>query len=316
MSETNKLTHEQDKFLQETLKPHQLAAYNRLTIKEKDKFWSLNGLTAKESFLGAPFEDRRAFMNGEMEPDEVEEFLKVGGSLKMRTIGPGHVRTERITAMSIPKEKDQDGLVQEKRFSPRKVLIGLFLFCLCMDLYCTTFNKANELQLLYVKNNQTKDSHPGFNKHEVGKLNNGSELIGVNQRIIESTKTIEQYQTFVSTVVDPKSIQCEQIGSLEESFMNSKTHLADVPRCKSDGDAFWLESYVATGPGAVKPIFGVFHKGQDKKWQYENFSLKDFGIDTAELDGFPSISEKDVPEAFAHAFPEAGENKEQNEGDK
>ncbi len=318
MSEKDKLSQEQEKFLKETLKPHQLSAYNRLGNKEKEKFWTLKGLTAKESFLGAPEEDRRAFMKGEMDPDEVESFLAEGGSLKMRTIGPGHVRFEQINALTIPKEKDADGVVKEKRGSLRRILIALFFICLSFDIYCNTFNKAQQLQLLYansVKSDGKVASHPGFNSHEVGKLDNDTELIGVNQRILETTKTVDQYKTFITAVIDPKTMQCDVMNSLEESFMNSKTHVADIPRCKVDGENVWVGTYVATG-STVQPIFGVFHKGNDKKWQYENFSLKDFGLNTVEMDDFPTLTEKNVPQAFAHAFPEAGEEAEHNKGDK
>jgi len=296
--EKQKLEKWQEKLLFEYFKDDSKAAYDRLTQEQKNTMWSFQSggkpnKTAMINYVLAPEHDRALFDSKKMSDTGKKEFLRIGSSRVMKIFSDGYVKFKQMmafTGIGIP------------------VALTCAFLSIGVGIYCETYQKNKEILQVSA---DAKDSvgekaqpHFGFNPEMVGKLDNHAEMIGVTQNIIDSTKTVAQYKTFVSTVVDPKSMQCEVIGSLEESFMDSKTHLPTEPRCKKDGENVWVESYVSPTSGSVKPVFGVFHQGEDGKWQYSDFDLKDFGLDTAKIDGVQTLDEKKVPEAFIHAFPE------------
>ncbi|HVI39454.1 MAG TPA: hypothetical protein VM577_02245 [Anaerovoracaceae bacterium] len=293
----------QEKIKYEYFQEDQRAAYSRLTQEQKDRMWSFKSgdtpnTKAMINYLLAPEEDRALFDSGKMNEFEQSNFLKIGSSRVMRIFSDGYVKFKQLmtmTSIGIP------------------VALVIALGCVGIGIYCETYMKNKEIMEAINKDDGKATAHFGFNPEMVGKIDNHAEMIGVTQNLLENTKTLEQYKSFVSAVIDPNTIQCETIGNLDESFMSSKTHLPIEPRCKKDNGNVWLESYVASGPGEVKPVFGVFHQGKDGKWQYSNFDLKDFGLDTAKLDGVQTLDENKVPSAFTHAFPEMQEQKKNEE---
>lgn len=96
---------------------------------------------------------------------------------------------------------------------------------------------------------------------------------------------------------------CDPMTSLAgQPWVNSRTGLADIPRCLVGARAVWMASVVGNGqrnPSAL-PWLGVFHKEGTAGWTYRNVSLR---TESALLHGHTTISLEMVAYQVAEDFP-------------
>lgn len=285
------LTEEQADFFNGYLREIQRQKFLSLSKEQQQNFWSKSDTIARINYLEASDYDRKlrdTKLNEKGQEKAQKVFDLFGGSISLK-----------IKSVSTQIHKIFKSLIS---YRSKLVFLGFILFY--ANFYYSSVVKSlntNFPQKHAIEHNLDDVISIKF----AAALDNNGEVLDVTPRLMENVKSVGQYQAFIqSNIANPKAIVCDHFESLTESFLDSKTHSPATPRCKINDSEVWVASYVATGPAAVQPIFGVYHQ-HNGSWTYENFDLSDYNFKSILLPNTITTNEKKVYQPFINAFPEA-----------
>lgn len=107
---------------------------------------------------------------------------------------------------------------------------------------------------------------------------------------------------------------CDKMQSISESWLNSQSHQADVPRCaySAGGDVIYQMSIVSVGSRAM-PWIGVYRR-DGKTWTYYN--VRSRAVQTLQVQGLEYVEPVMIPRQIAKDFPELAVKVEAKKGEK